>query len=107
VRSILRAAITAITLVVATACGEGEDASRTFPDHVTGVVIEIDAEGFDDVNGFVLKDGDDRYEIFVSERIDYGFPLSHLNAHRAGGEPVRVELDRRDGRLVALSIEDA
>jgi hypothetical protein len=88
-------------------CSDGNDAQRTFPDHVTGVIIEIDSGEFGDVNSFVLKDGDERYKIFISSKVDYGFPLAHLNAHRASGEPVKVDIEERNGRPVALTIEDA
>jgi hypothetical protein len=58
-------------------------------------------------DSFVLKDGDERYKIFISSKVDYGFPLAHLNAHRASGEPVKVDIEERNGRPVALTIEDA
>jgi hypothetical protein len=59
------------------------------------------------VSGFVLKDGDQTYEIKVDQEIEYSFPLDHLNEHRATGDPVRVELEKRGKALMALSLEDA
>jgi hypothetical protein len=91
--------------LLAPACGDGDDVAA--PDAVTGVVVEIEAQGLDDVRSFTVKDGDELYDISIDPDIDYGFNLGHLNEHRATAEPVRVELEERGDQLVALSIEDA
>lgn len=77
------------------------------PEQVTGVVVEIQSEGLEDVRSFTLRSEGETYEILIDTEIDYGFPLSHLNAHRASADPVVVDLDERDGALYALTIEDA
>lgn len=94
-----------VLALVAPGCGGGNGADA--PTEVTGVVVEIEAQGLGDVRAFTVKDGDDLYEISVDPDIDYGFNLGHLNEHRATAEPVRVELEERGDELVALSIEDA
>ncbi len=62
--------------------------------------------GFGEIEGFTIKDGDQEFEILIDPDAAYAFPLAHLNSHRAGAEPVRVEAETRDGKLVAVSIDD-
>jgi hypothetical protein len=72
------------------------------------VVTSIDAgQGFGAVESFVIRDGEETYRIYVDREITYDFPLAHLSSHRAGAEPVRVEVERRDNKLYATSISDA
>ena len=71
-----------------------------------GVVIAIDSESIDEITSFTLKDGDNSYEIFIADDVEYGFPLGHLSEHVQSGGPVAVETEERDGKLYALSIED-
>lgn len=88
------------------ACSDDED-SGTSSSQLTGLIVEIDSSGFNEVTSFVLRSEGENHTIYIDDTVDYGFPLEHLYAHRAGAEPVKVEIDRRDGRLYALSIEDA
>lgn len=89
------------------ACGNGEsEPEPETPSSVTGVIVEVEQEGLTDVESFSLRAEDDTYQIYIAEDVDYGFPLSHLNEHRVSGDPVRVELEERDEKLYALSIED-
>ncbi len=85
------------------ACAGDEPA----PTELTGVILEIESEGLDDVRSFTLRSEGETYEILIDPELDYGFPLSHLNSHRATADPVVVDLEERDGELFALSIEDA
>ncbi|MFN2526774.1 MAG: hypothetical protein ABR505_11025 [Actinomycetota bacterium] len=93
-----------VALLLAACASEPPPAAA--PDELTGVIVEIDARGLDDVRSFTLRSEGETYEILIDDEIDYGFPLSHLNAHRAGADPVLVDLEERDGGLYALSIED-
>jgi len=86
------------------ACGNDEPEA---PAAVTGVVIEVSSAGLGRVESLVVKDGDDTFEILIDPDVDYGFNLDHLHEHRATGDPVRVELEERDGDLYAQSIDDA
>ena len=86
--------------------GGGSDNGGS-PSELTGLVVEIDSEGFNEVTSFVLRSEGENYTIYIDATADYGFPLEHLFAHRAGAEPVRVELDERAGKLYATAIEDA
>jgi hypothetical protein len=43
----------------------------------------------------------------VNENTKFAFAPGHLSEHRATGEPVAVEVERRDGHLYALSVDDA
>lgn len=73
---------------------------------VTGVVVEIESRGLNEVESFTVKTGDRRVKILVDVGTNFSFAPSHLNQHRATGEPVAVEVDRRDGDLVAVSVQD-
>ena len=78
------------------------------PDSVTGVIVSVESPSLNEVTSFELKDGDVTYEIYIADDVDYGFPLSHLQAHVTSGDPVTVDLEERnDDRIYALSIEDA
>lgn len=75
---------------------------------IVGLVVDIQTgTGFGEVKSFTVKEGAEEFEIFPDPGVTYDFPLAHLNAHRAGAEPVRVEAEIRDGKLVALAISDA
>jgi hypothetical protein len=97
--------------VLGVACG-GEDGDSVpadvanAPDHVTGPILDVQSESLAEVTGFTLKDGDQTYEIFIAEDVDYGFDLGHLREHLRTGDPVEVTLDVREGKLYALSVED-
>lgn len=84
---------------------DGPVADRT--GEVTGVVVAIDGEGFDEVESFTLRAAGADHEIWIEPGRDYAFPLNHLHAHLRGSEPVKVRYEEEDGRLVALTIEDA
>lgn len=98
-------------LVGLVACGgdesEAPSSGSDAPSAVTGVVIEVSSAGLGRVESLVVKDGDDIYEILIDPEVDYGFNLDHLHEHRATGDPVRVQLEERDGELYAHSIVDA
>jgi|SRR5680860_1101479 len=101
-RALLAALV--LTVPVVSACGSSEAPGTQ---EIVGVVISIDSgSGFGDVESFSIKDGDQEFEIFIDPDAAYAFPLAHLNSHRAGAEPVRVEVETRDGKLVAVSIDD-
>jgi hypothetical protein len=109
---LLKVAAVSCVLVALVACGgdEPETSSSEAPEApsvVTGVVIEVSSAGLGRVESFVVKDGDDTYEILIDPEVDYGFNLDHLHEHRATGEPVRVQLKERNGDLYAQSILDA
>lgn len=96
-------------VVILSACGDDGASSRngSTPSQLEGPIIEVESEGLGQVRAFTLKSGDQTYEIFIADDVDYSFPLDHLNEHRISGEPVVVELEERGEKLYALSIEDA
>lgn len=98
-----------IVLLILSACGDDGPTSgnATAPSRLEGPVVEVESEGLGRVQAFTVKSGDRTYEIFIAADVDYGFPLDHLSEHRISGEPVVVRLEERDGKLYALSIEDA
>jgi hypothetical protein len=96
-------------LLLGVACGgdDGDAPEAEVPSEVTGVILDVESEGVGEVTSFELKDGDETYEIFIADDVDYGFNLGHLSEHLTTGDPVRVPLEERDGKLYALSIDDA
>lgn len=85
------------------ACG-GEEAAEV-PERITGVVTEVHpASGA--VRAFSVDTGFETIEIAIDPDRDYGFDLRHLEEHRDTGQPVVVGLEDRQGRAVAVSIED-
>ena len=109
----LRTLLTAtmIACLAFTGCGDDEKAGQPSgagtPDEVTGPIVDIDSEGLGHVRSFSVRSGEETYEILIDNRVDYGFPLGHLNEHRISGAPVRVELEERNGDLYAQAIIDA
>lgn len=87
------------------ACSKNTQADGA-PSRVEGVIVHIDSIAIDDVNGFTLKDGEVTYDIRIADDVDYGFPLGHLQEHVQSAGPVAVDLEERDGKLYALTIED-
>jgi hypothetical protein len=87
--------------------GRDTVAAEDAPDEVTGVLLDVESTGIGEVTSFVLKDGDDTYEIFIADDVDYGFNLGHLSEHLTTGDPVSVPLEVRGDKLYALSIDDA
>jgi hypothetical protein len=96
----------AILTLATVACGSSGDGDEP-PAELTGVILEISSEGFNEVTSFKLKVDETLYDIYVDPEVTYSFPLSHLNTHFQTSEPVTVELDERDGLLYALTIDDA
>lgn len=104
------AALLLAALFLFASCGESE-APAGFAEGdsktVTGVLTDIDSAAIDDINGFTLKDGDEKYEVLIDDEVKYGFALGHLQEHLQDALPVTVEMESRDGQLYALSIADA
>lgn len=90
------------------ACSSGgsEDSTENAPEEITGVILSIESEGFDQVQSFKLKADERIYTVLIDPEVEYGFPLSHLSEHLRTAGPVTVKLDDRSGDLYALSIED-
>jgi hypothetical protein len=99
------AAVALVLVIAASSCARSEGGPRG-SSVVTGVVVEIESRGLNEVESFTVKTGDRRVKILVDGDTEFSFTPSHLNEHRATGEPVAVEVDRRSGDLVALSVQD-
>ena len=95
----------ALLLVLSASCGGG--ARPEAPAEVTGQITEIERDGAGSITAFEVEDDDGPYRILIDPGRDYGFDLEHLEDHRRTGDPVRVDLRSRGGRLVALTILDA
>jgi hypothetical protein len=99
------AAVAFVVVIAAISCGRGEGGTGS-SSVVTGVVVEIESRGLNEIESFTVKTGDRRVKILVDVGTNFAFAPSHLNQHRATGEPVAVEVDRRDGDWVAVSVQD-
>ena len=98
-------AAVAAALAVSAACGGGGDSET--PSAVEGRVVALDYEAAR-LRRFTVRDeSGEEHELVIADDVSYGFDLDHLREHRASGDPVRCTVEDRDGRLVALSIEDA
>lgn len=86
------------------ACGGAADEGA--PSELTGVIVDVTSSGLNQVSSFELRAEGTNHAIHIDDDVDYGFPLGHLQEHVASAEPVRVELEERDGELFALTIED-
>lgn len=84
-----------------------DDSTPQAPSEVTGVIVDIDSAGLGDVRSFELKRRDETFQILIDPEVDYEFDVGHLSEHLAGGQPVRVKVDARDGKLFAQRIDDA
>jgi hypothetical protein len=91
-----------LALIGMASCSSPEGSRR-----LTGVVVEIESSGLARVEQFTLQNGGRRVSILVDEETEFAFTPSHLNEHRATGEPVAVEVERRNGGLYALTVDDA
>ncbi|MDQ3955971.1 MAG: hypothetical protein M3285_10545 [Actinomycetota bacterium] len=111
-KKIVVALLTASVLVVACGDGDGrkpEDQKPEAPPPSTlrGVITEVDSSGLTEVKSFTLSVKGEIYKIFLADDIELGFPPAHLNEHKTTGDPVRVDLEGRSGKLYATSIADA
>jgi hypothetical protein len=70
-------------------------------------VVEIESSGLSQVEQFTLQDEGRRVTILVDDGTEFAFAPSHLNEHRARGEPVAVKVEKREGGLYAVSVDDA
>ena len=91
-----------LALLGLASCSSQEGSRR-----VTGVVVDIKSSGLTQVEQFTLQDEGRRVTILVDDETQFAFAPSHLNEHRARGEPVAVEVEKRSGDLFALSVGDA
>jgi hypothetical protein len=73
---------------------------------ITGTVVEVRSQGLTEVDSFVVSQGEQRYTIFIDKDTELDFPPAHLNEHRLSGDPVRVETEEDNGKLVATQIGD-
>jgi hypothetical protein len=80
-------------------CGQG--------DRVEGLISSIEDQGHGRAVAITVENDDGPHRILLPEDIDYGFDLKHLAEHRDQREPVSVKVQERNGRDVALKIEDA
>lgn len=88
-------------------CELDPNSAINVPQDIQGVIVEVEGDGLEDVRAFTLKSGEETYHLLISNEVDYGFPLSHLRSHQRGGEPVNVRVREEEGKLYAVTIEDA
>ena len=94
------------------ACGGDDPEVGSFdegqpPTEVTGVIVSIDSQELGEVESFDLKEGDTIHTLYIDPTIEYPFPLGHLHEHLETAQAVKCEVEERDGKLYALTIDDA
>jgi hypothetical protein len=95
-------------MLVCSACGGGSEPSGGGgQDEITGPVVKVDAKSLGEVTSIELKQGEETFEILIDPEIDYDYNLGHISEHLSSGAPLRVEVEERDGELIATSISDA
>lgn len=107
-----RSALVLLIALVLAACGGDEPSepsgeATSPPSEVTGVIVAIDSERLGDVESFDIKDGDTITTLYIDPTIEYPFPLGHLHEHLETAEPVHCDVEYRDGKLYAQTIDDA
>lgn len=97
----------ALTVLAALLAACGGDGGSDAPAVVEGTIVSLEYSA-GSLRSFTVRapDGETR-EVFVADDVSYGFDLDHLREHRADAEPVRCDVEERDGKLVAITIEDA
>ena len=86
---------------------EGTPTDLSTITEMTGVIVAIDSERLGEVESFDLKEGDTITTLYIDPEIEYPFPLGHLHEHLETAQPVRCEVEFRDGKLYAQTIDDA
>jgi hypothetical protein len=85
-------------LALLAACSQGSGT-------VVGPVVAVDGD-LTEVHSFtVLVSGEEMTFASIPDG-SYAFPLPHLREHLVDGTPVRVGWEEREGRLVAVSLDD-
>jgi hypothetical protein len=102
-RLLLVATCLALAIV---SCGGDEDRTGDAPSVVTGTVVEVQSQSLTEVGSFVVGQDEKRYTIYIDQNTELDFPPAHLNEHRISGDPVRVEVEEIDDKLVATQIGD-
>ena len=92
--------------LLAPACADATDERESSPSTITGVVIEVEDRGFDEVTGFVVRSRGAEYDIAVNEGTEFDFAPSHLRSHLVSGEPVMVWVEGGEDDLTAVSVTD-
>ena len=80
--------------------------SRPMPARISGPITEVRLDA-GEVTGFTITRGTREYPVLIETDRDYGFDLTHLEEHRATGDPVVVELVWRGSDAYARTIVDA
>jgi hypothetical protein len=92
-------------LVIATACGNGDDTARGEGTSVTGMVVSVTPRSLTEFELLAIVDSDGTRWEFAGGLFS-GFTPSHLSEHMALGEPVTVFYTAEGGVLRALRIQD-
>lgn len=95
-----------LCLFLGAACELDPNSAINVPQDIRGVIVEIEGDGLEDVEAFTLKSEDETYRIFISDEVEYDFPLGHLRSHQRGGDPVIVRVREEGDQLIAVTIED-
>lgn len=99
-------AVAAIMLSV-TSPAEPEPGDETID--AVGVVVAVDGQTLDDIQGFTLRvEGGELIDFSLSELENAAeFPPGHLAEHQATAEPVRVWYTTEADENLAIRLEDA
>lgn len=102
---------TAVALALSVAslligCG-GDGTGTKRPAFVEGEITELERTN-GAISALRIRNSDGKtYVVRVAEDVDYGFDLEHLTEHERLHLPVYCDVEERDGRLYARTIDDA
>jgi len=76
---------------------------------MVGVIVGVQAQGLDKVQGFTLRTTAGSSVEFAIGDLENGaqFPPGHLVEHQSTAQPVRVWFRTEEGVKVAIRLEDA
>jgi hypothetical protein len=99
---VTRGAPLALTLALAfgVACGGGGSGRAPASNPFTGTVVAVSLQG----PTVSVRGGGATFAFRMADPLT---TLSHLDQHRASGQPVVVTFETRDGALVATRVADA
>jgi hypothetical protein len=105
--AIVAATAVAAVMLSVTTPPEPDPADETVD--AVGVVVAVDGQALDDVQGFTLRvEGGELIDFSLSELENaVDFPPGHLAEHQATAEPVRVWYKSEADENLAIRLEDA
>ena len=92
--------LVAVVALLSSACDRQESSLQ-----VRGQVVEVIPRSFSELEALRIRDQGGKEYLFETEGF-VGFTPSHVREHQLLGQTILVTYEKRQGRLVATSLED-